>query len=293
MVFFRPQNIKTNYPIVSSLTQNNKEPPMLKKITSNNEILEIKDYIGPFYKKTPYLYANAMKYGLGTNDITTWTDRSGNGKINGIYLLYYDCIHFFTKDPDCYPLEKLVEFIHNHKHKVIMLQESVGNKIAESLPSYSVERNYIIDMDKVGLEPGNFQSTIADRNDITDIVDLLMADPEYINVYEREILLKQMLDRFDSKYSRYFVLKCDQKIVAACSTYGEVMGFALVGGVIVHPDYRRRGFARDVENFTCQTLSNEGISKVGFVNYNNTASLALHEKLGAFPISTLVKLVKL
>ena len=70
------------------------------------------------------------------------------------------------------------------------------------------------------------------------------------------------------------------------------IAFHTLGGVIVHPEYRRRGLAGDVENFACHILAKEGISRVGFVNYLNNASLALHEKLGAFSIATLAKFMK-
>lgn len=265
---------------------------MLTRVTNNDEIKEIVDYIGANYKATPYLYVNVNKYGLGTDHVFTWIDRDEEGRIMGVYLLYYDCIHFYTNDIDGYPLEKLVDFIHNTDHKVLMLQGRVGDLIDSEFKDYYSERNHVIDMDKVGLEEREYLSVIANREDISEIVDLLMADPEYVNVYDRQVLADQMYDRFDGGFSRYFVVKMDGKVVATCSTYGEVPGFALVGGVIVHPDYRRRGLAGDVEKYACHVLEEEGISRVGFVNYNNGPSLALHEKLGAFSVATLAKFVK-
>ena len=89
------------------------------------------------------------------------------------------------------------------------------------------------------------------NDDIPQIVDLLIADPEYVNVYDRKVLSDQMFDRYDGGFSRYFVVKMDGKVVSTCSTYGEVPGFALVGGVIVHPDYRRRGLAGEDWRIQC------------------------------------------
>lgn len=265
---------------------------MLTRVRRPEEIEEIVKYIGNNYKATPYLYVNTIKYGLGTDNVFTWIDRNDENKIEGVYLLYYDCIHFYTNDIAGYPVERLIEFIRSTDHRVLMLQGGIGDRIDDEFNTYYSERNHVIDMDKVGLEDKQYQSEIAQREDIAEIVDLLMADPEYVNVYDRKVLSDQMLDRFDGGFSRYFVVKMDGKVVATCSTYGEVPGFALVGGVIVHPDYRRRGFAGDVENFACHVLAKENISRVGFVNIHNTASLALHEKLGAFRVATLAKFVR-
>jgi N-acetylglutamate synthase-like GNAT family acetyltransferase len=262
------------------------------KITTKSEIEKIVEYIGDHYKSTPYLYVNIIKYGLGTNNVTAWIDYSSNGSIEGVYLLYYDCIHFYTNETDNYSVDKLIDFIRRTKHRVVMLQGAIGDRIDNELHGYESERNHVIEMDRVGLNAREYLSEIAIRDDILQIVDLLMADPEYTSVYDREVLSDQLYDRYDSNFSRYFVVKMDGKVVATCSTYGEVPGFALVGGVIVHPDYRRRGLAADVENYACNVLASEGISKVGFVNYNNSASLALHEKLGAFSIATLAKYIK-
>lgn len=265
---------------------------MLIRVKRQEEIDEIVNYIGTAYKETPYLYVNVIKYGLGTNNVFTWIDRNGANQIDGVYLLYYDCIHFFTHNTIDYPVERLLNFIHSTNHRVIMLQGSIGDRIEHELLPYYSERNHVIDMDNVGLENKEYRSIIAQRDDISEIVDLLMSDPEYISVYDRQVLSNQIYDRFDSGFSRYFIAKMDGKIVATCSTYGEVPGFSLVGGVIVHADYRRRGLAGDVENFACHVLSKENISRVGFVNYHNTASLSLHEKLGAYSVATLAKFVK-
>ena len=265
---------------------------MLNKVLKSAEIDEIIDYIGDNFKAVPYLYVNVLKYGSGTDSVTTWIDRNENGNMEGVYLLYYDCIHFYTNNMDIYPAKQLTEFVRSTNHRVIMLQGGIGDRLDNYFSDYYSERNHVIDMDKVGLEDREYRSQIAGREDISQIVDLLMADSEYINVYDRKILSEQLYDRYDGDFSRYFVIKMDGKVVAACSTYGEVPGLALIGGVIVHPDYRCRGLASDVENFACHILACEGISRVGSVNFHNKVSLALHEKIGASSIATLAKFVR-
>lgn len=264
---------------------------MLNKVNNREDIDKILEYLGKDYKTTPYLYINVIKYGLGTDNVFTWIDKNENDIIEAVYLLYYDCIHFFTKNVDSYPVDRLLQFIRSTPHRVIMVPGEIGNRIEDFLPDHYSERNCVIDMDEVGLETKEYKSEIASRDDIDEIVDLLMADPLYKSVYNREVLIKQSYDRFDDNFSRYFVVRMDGKVVSTCSTFGEVPGFALIGGVIVHPEYRRRGLAADVENFTCKVLADEGVSRVGLVNYNNKPSLELHEKLGAKNIATIAKFV--
>ena len=265
---------------------------MIKKITSQDEIRSAVDYIGADFKATPYMYVNLIRYGLGTDNVFSWIDQNEKGEIEGLYLLYYDCLHFYTKDVDGYPADRLLEFIDNTAHRVLMMPGAVGDRIDSHFPSYYSERNYVLDMDKVGLEEREYRSEIAKREDINEIVDLLMADPEYMDVYDKEVLSKQLHDRFDDDFSRYIVVKMDGKVVATCSTYAEVDGFAIISGVIVHPDYRRRGLAADVELYACHILEEEKKSRVGFVNFNNDASFALQKKIGAFDVAILAKLVK-
>lgn len=266
---------------------------MITRCLDDNKIPEILDYVGDEFKKTPYLFANVKRYGCGTENIKLWIDEDEDKNLHGIYLFYYDCLHFFTRDNDTYPCQEVLDMIKELGPKVIMVQGPFGQRIEDQLEQdFMIERNHVIDMDKVGVDKNEFVSEVAGREDIAQVVDLLMNDPEYVEVYERDVLNAQMLDRYDGGFSTFFIVRKDDKVVASCSTYGEVDGFALLGGVIVHPEYRRRGYAADVENFACHYLNQNNISVVGFVNFNNTASLSLHEKLGAVAISTLFKFVR-
>ena len=266
---------------------------MLVLVREEHEKQEIIRYLGDKFKTVPYLYVNTIKYGLGTDMVKTWIDRNEKGEICGIYLMYYDCIHFYTKEINDYPIERIINFIETYQPRVIILQGNVGDRCNEYFSeNYFIERNHVIDMDPIEIEEKEYLSEIGTKKDVEQVVDLLIADPEFSNVYDRKILLKQMIDRYDNKFSRYFVIKDAGKVVAAYSTYGEVPGFAITNGVIVHPDYRRRGLASDVIKFACYTLAKENISRVSFVNYNNTKSLLLHEKLGAKKIATLAKYIK-
>ena len=267
---------------------------MLKRVENDKEVERIVDYIGNSYKTVPYLYVNILKYGKGTHSIFSYMDLNDkDGAIEGVYMLYYDCIHFFTRDADRYPIDRIIKFINQTDHKVIIVQGDVGEKIESEMGDYFSERNHVLDMDNVKQDSGKYLSEMAvSEKDIDEIVDLLIADPEYENVYEKKVLNEQMHERFNDGFSRFFVIKSDGKVVAACSTYGEAPNMAIISGVIVHPNHRRKGFASDVEYYACHVLSKENKSCIGFVNYNNTKSLSLHKKIGAISIATLAKFVR-
>lgn len=263
------------------------------EIFNSDEAKKLVSYVFEDKKSVPYLYANLKTFQPDNPRVRLFCDNDESGVI-GIYILYYDCLHFYTKLLDSYPLDRVLETIEKLKPRVAMLQDQIGQAIKEKMEDrFLVERNYIIDMDGV-ISKNNqgFRSIIASREHIVAIADLLLSEEEYRIVYDRETLINQMLERFDQGISRYYAVIEDGTVAASCSTYGETDDLALIGGVIVHKDWRRQGLAGDVENHACADMRSEGLSCVGFVNYVNEPSLALHQKLGAVVHATYTKFIR-
>ena len=265
-------------------------------ITRVHDLKTAKDlvpYVVEDKKSVPYLYVNLKTFDFCNDSVKLYMDQE-EGVLQGIYLLYYDCLHFYTQVEDTYPRDKVLDMIDKLSPRVTMLQDVIGQSIKEILlKDFILERNYIIDMDNINVQPEEgFRSVIADREDIVAIADLLLSEEEYSIVYDRDVLIKQMLERYDLGISRYYAVKEGEIVTASCSTYGETDDLALIGGVIVHKDWRRRGLAADVENHACADLEAEGLSRVGFVNYENAPSLALHKKLGAVVHATYSKFIR-
>ena len=264
----------------------------MKQILLKEDANRLVPYVKAEKKSVPYLYVNLKNFDPSHADIRLYCDGTVDDP-KGIYILYYDCLHFYTGDQQNYPVDRVKEMIRELNPRVVMLQDAIGQAIRdEMLENYSLERNQIIDMDAVKPVSPSYRSVLADREDIEQVVDLLLSEEEYAIVYDRDVLLKQMLDRFDTGFSRYYVVKENGQVVSTCSTYGETDDLALVGGVIVHKDWRRRGLAADVENHICEDLAREGMSKVGFVSYDNGPSLALHAKLGAVVCAIYSKFIR-
>ena len=263
----------------------------MKQVATIEEIRSITEYIRPHRKEVPYLYVNLRNYEPEDDNVKVWYESDEKG-VQGVWLLYYDCLHFFAGHLTAALLDQLRGLIKEVKPKVMMLPEEAGKQLEAEFSELTLERNHIIDMDGVGMKEENFKSVVAGREDIVEIADLLLTEEEYSIVYDRNILITQMLTRYDQGISRYYMIREDDKIVASCSTYGETDDLAPIGGVIVHKDYRRRGYAADVENHISYDLGKEGKTRIGFVNYLNTPSLKLHKKIGSVICATYYKFIR-
>lgn len=266
---------------------------MLKRCSTEQDIRLITDYIGSDIKRAPYIYINANKYGKGTPFSSSWFDYNSEGNIIGIYLLYYDCLHFYSKNGAEYPVNRLLDEIERISPKVIMIQHDLGERIAPFLDTgYSVIHNHIMDMDHVGTDNRSAAGCVASEADIEQIIRLLITDEEYSNIYTEDVLRNQLLGRFRDGFSRFFVIRENEEIIASCSTYGEALGLTILGGVIVDPGFRRKGFASRLDVFACRSLRKEGKSVISFVSSANTASFSMHLGIGAVDIGIMDKFVK-
>ena len=264
----------------------------MKQILSKEDANRLVSYVKAEKKTVPYLYANLKNFDPAHPSIRLFCDGDVDNP-EGVYLFYYDCLHFYTQNKEGYPVERVKAMIKELDPRVTMLQDAIGQQFKdEMLNDYVMERNHIIDMDTINPKKPGYQSVVAGREDIVKFADLLLTEEEYSIVYDRDVLIKQLLDRYDSGFGRYYVVKEGDLVVSGCCTYGETDDLALIGGVIVHKDWRRRGLAADVENHIYDDLAAEGLSKVGFVSYENGPSLALHAKLGAVPCAIYTKYIR-
>lgn len=242
-------------------------------------------------KKAPYLYANLLRYGITDADVTVWVDQEGN-QIKGLYLRYYDCLHFLTGNVD-YPVEQIDQMIQQVEPNVIMLPGEIGGIMEEQLiADFVVERNYINEFGTNIIGEKSSRVEVATRSDLKSIAELLLTDDEYKDIYRFDTLYKQLCSRFDDHYGRYFMIRRGAELMAVFSTYAEVNDFAILGGLLVHPQYRRMGLAMELTQHICAVLHEERIAVIDFVNFKNTASLALHRKLGVTVVGSLYKFVR-
>lgn len=260
------------------------------KCKTAQHIQQVKDYIGSDYVKVPYLYTNLYKYGVGNANVDVWIDKVFDG-INGVYLRYFTCLHFFTKDSN-YSNNRFVEFVQNNNFDVIMLEDSFGEQVHSILQSYILTREYTFKYDLNNSEYSN-QAEFAIKEDFEEIAELLIQDQIYKDIYTKDTLYIQLLERYNAGYGKCCIIRRDEKIVASLTINGENDKFAIVGSLIVHPEYRKRGFGGIVLKYLCKYVGDKGVECLAFLAEDNTATLELHKKINAYPIGMIYKYRKL
>lgn len=264
---------------------------MIKQCVESEWTDRIIGYIGDQYLKVPYFYSNLKRYGTQSEHVSVWVDMD-HEELKGTYLLYYDCLHFFTREQD-YPENNILEMLNAAKPKVIVVMDEIGARLTPNLGnSYDIERNYIWDISVMAADRLHPQIEAARLEDVEEIADLMMKDPEYYTVYDRETLFSQIRSRLLDGYGRTFVIRRDREIVTIYNIYGETDTMAILGGLLVHPQYRRQGLAQEIIRSTCRMLTDEKKRCIAFINFNNTPSLELHKSYGSVILSSSYKFVK-
>lgn len=266
---------------------------MMIRCLDEHWIGDILAYIGEDYKTAFYPYINLSHYGLKNPHVKVWADEK-DGRLQGIYLQYYDCLHFFTKEHDAYPCRGFLDMLAAQAPRVIMAQQEFGQRIHELIcDRYRVQKSYIVDLQIAQRGQIDERVELANRDDLAGIAELMLADTIYHDVYEKSTLIAQLTERYEEGFSRFFVIKMDGKIVAVYSTYGECKKVAIVSGLLVHPEYRRKGLASAIVKHAHAVLGREGMDGISLLDYENTATLEFHRELGVNWISSLYKFVRI
>lgn len=265
----------------------------LKKVSSVEEQKELLNYIGDDYKKVPYLYLDLEKYGVGDENVNTWYCKK-NGEINGVFLLYYDCLHIYTKEI----LENLDAIIVNiidslNPHTIITI-DKVGVFLKDVLrDKYNPICSYVLDETDVITNGIGYKVEQAIREDLNQIADLFLQSEHYKRLYNKEVLLRQFEHRYDDKFGRFFKVCDEGRIVGSLSTYGENDKFAIVSGMIVDSSYKKPGVAVSLGRYVNKVLREENKMNLGFVSEDNIKSMNLTLRQGGKKIAEYYEFIKL
>jgi len=245
-------------------------------------------YIGCSYEECLYLYLNLRKYGMDSSDVSVWLDK-GNDQILGVYLKYFDCLHFFTKDSK-YQIQDILSQIELRHPKVIFMQKQIGEKISERLaPLYELHYMDVMSAGRVrSVDTDGVKRT--DRSDISSVVDFLMSDAAYTRVYDRKTVYDQFLQRYNDGYSRFHYISKNGKIVSCAGTNAELNDVAVIGGLLTSPPCRGQGLCSKVTSSIWSEVLSEG--KRAFSLVDDPVSKHLHNRLGISAVGTVAKFCK-
>ena len=122
------------------------------------------------------------------------------------------------------------------------------------------------------------KATRATREELGEIVDLLMTDEVMGGPYTRDLLYKQFLERYDTGFGRSYIRRNEEGIRFAHSgTYAELSDIAGISGGIVDPKYRCHGEYARLLGSVCGSLVEEGKTVISY--YYKVAAWS-HKQVG-------------
>lgn len=248
-------------------------------------------YIGENYSHCLYLYMNLKRYGVESDLIDVYF-HVNDDEIKAVYLKYYSCIHVYSQDND-FSMEEFFSWSRNLSFSMIYCERKCAEHIWKNLSDEwktkaAISNGWVAEIQNVDREAvTKVQKAIG--QDFDSIVSLIYEDEDIGRSYNLEDLSCQLKERAESGYSRNYVIKDGDVVVAHACTNAELDAIAVVAELVVNQDYRRRGYASEIWRYLCRQLLNEG--KEVFSFYYSEESRSLHKKIGFFEVCEWSKIV--
>lgn len=242
-----------------------------------NDKEKIDSYISTDYSKCLYLYLNYKKYGFNTEQVSIYLQYI-NSEIASLILKYYNTIHIYSKNREI-DYDELGKFLLKINPTMICAEKIIIEELEKKplLSEYLVEYGSIRSLSKI--DGDNCVDLIeAQEEDFEKITKLIMGDEGLSGSQTFESLKNQLIERYKQKFSRNFVLKDDNKIIAHICTGAENEEIAILTNLIVDKDYRNQGLGKKICEAFCSKLIKNG-QKIYLINYTEE-STKLYEKIG-------------
>lgn len=233
------------------------------------------DYIGKDFGRCAYLYIDLKKYGFDNENVHLWYQEK-SGEIQAILLQYYNGMHLYSRTGN-YDPEDMAEVVREQKPAMVCgMKETIG-KLQPFFPSKKIELGKVVQLNKyTGIH--DEKATRATREELGEIVDLLMTDEVMGGPYTRDLLYKQFLERYDTGFGRSYIRRNEEGILFAHSgTYAELSDIAVISGGIVDPKYRCHGEYARLLGSVCGSLVEEGKTVISY--YYKVAAWS-HKQVG-------------
>lgn len=263
---------------------------MIEKCSARHEPI-INEYIGNEFYRCLYLFMNLHRYGADSDTIDVFIQKQ-EGELRAVYLLYYSCIHVYSRDNN-FSLEEFNSFISAREFTMIYCEKSTAEYIWSGLPEVLKQRaslsfGFVAQIEKVDKEDKH-QTIRAEEPDFRQIVSLIYDDEDIGRSYDLDDLSKQLKERAEEGYTRNYVIRDGQTVVAHACTNAEMEWLAVVAELVVNKAYRQQGYATDIWRAICSTLLSEG--KKVFSFYYSEESRSLHKNIGFFEVCEWAKIV--
>lgn len=247
-----------------------------KCVKSDKEFIE--KYIGKRYPECLYLYLDLKQYGCQSDFTQTWIQEN-EGEITAVLLAYHSALHVYSKDLNCDVIE-LTNFILETNPSIIC----ASAELIKLLEPYICSKGFISEYGHIGKfvkrEPPStdYDIRLADKEDITQIAQLLYEDDDIGASYSLNDLIKQIEERLNDGFVRSYVIRENGHVVAHLGTGAETEKLCTISYVITAPEYRGKGLSSSLFFFACEKLTAEG--KEIYSVYYPENSRRLHHKMG-------------
>lgn len=264
---------------------------MLFQCHEEKWVRRVLDYIGDDYEKCFYLYIDLQEYGVCGDNEKLWVSLEGEA-IRGVAYKYFDTLHLYSQKQfpidDALMLERVV-----CPHCIYCSSVDVEEMSGGTEGTYMIEYHHIITADKFMEETAGAKVLQAREEDIPGISALMMKDKQYYTVYTYEKLCEQLKERFRTGFGRLFILRNEKgAVVAANAIYAETKEVGVVSGLITDLESRGKGLGRSITASTWNLLRREGKKGLALLGMDNTATIALHEKMGFTFLGTMARMIK-
>lgn len=177
---------------------------------------------------------------------------------------------------------ELGEFVQKHKFGMVYCTAQVAELIFKAFPpnvleSATLSTGWVARIKAIDKKPQGL-SIVAQDKDFEQIVRLIYEDDDIGRSYRYEELARQLKERNHSGYTRNLVIKHGDMVIAHACTNAEFDNIAVAAELLVHKDYRRKGYASEIWRELCNLLLNENKEVYSF--YYSDESRALHKKIG-------------
>lgn len=220
----------------------------MKKATEQDKSL-ILNYLVKEEEKCLYMYADIEKYGLNNPYLTVWYDEDDLG-IRMVVMKYYNSFQLYS-NRGFSDVAGVITLINQEKPFGILARKEIINSIELLLEKkYTAEYGVVFkgkQIDKVKLETAledcKEKIELAKPEDAREIAELICMDEEMKGIYTVDSLARELKERIKSGMGRSYIIRKNGKIVAHNASYAESSHFVVIGGLIVHPDYRDTEYA--------------------------------------------------
>lgn len=254
------------------------------KIDNEIKVQDIISYLKNDIINCIYIFIDISKFGLKNRNIDVYKD------YDTILMKYFNSLNTYkinknnSKEIANFVLRSNIPIITGLANDCMLLKDHLGKGWR-----ISYGRTYEIFSFLKCPNPEIVQE--ADIYDLEECASLVCSDEEIGGHYKVNELAQQFKERFINNFSRHYIIKKNNKIIAHSATYAELDDISVTSGIIVLPEYRGQNYGKIIESYLINKLLSE--DKRVFTFLRTKKRYDFIEKYGVVKFCTNGKLTKL